>query len=108
MDKDAFLKVRLPERSVEIEGVGTVRVRGLSRVEALDVRNTGGDVDRAEKKIIFYGLVDPTLTEEEVTAWYAAAPAGEIDQLVNPIVELSGLAEGAAKSGVPEVRREPR
>jgi hypothetical protein len=104
MDKDAFLKVRLPERSVEIPGVGTVRVRGLTRAEAVEAKRAGDDVAALEQKIIFFGLVDPPLSESEVESWYSSAPAGEVDLIVNTIVDISALEEGAPKSGVPEVR----
>jgi len=104
IDKEAFLKHRLGESAVDLPGVGIVRVRGLSRAEAFRVQKAG-DPDAMERLVVFLGLVEPRLTEDEVAAWYEAAPAGEIDLLVRPIQELSGLSEGAAKSGLPPVRR---
>lgn len=105
IDKELLLKRRLNEREVEIPGVGTVRVRGLSRAEALACQKVGtSDVGALEQKILHLGLVDPRLTEVEVAEWYAAAPAGEIDPVTTAIQELSGLGEGAGKSDVPGVR----
>lgn len=109
MDKAALLKKRLPERDVEIPGVGVVRVRGLTRAEALDVQKVDQkDPGALERKVLHLGLVDPPLSEAEVQEWYDAAPAGEIDPVTAAIQELSGLAEGAGKSGVQTVRRQPR
>jgi hypothetical protein len=104
MDKETLLKPRLPERDVDIPDVGTVRVRGLSRAEALGIQALGDDTAAVEHRILLLGLVDPKLTAEDVAEFYAAAPAGEIDPIVSAVVELSGLAEGASKSGVPQVR----
>lgn len=110
MDKDLLFKSRLDEADVDIPGVGTVRVRGLSRVEVIAMRKaTDNDPDtldgkRAlviERKLIAAAMVDPKLTESEVARWQDAAPAGELEPVTARISELSGMVEGASKSGVP-------
>ena len=98
MDKETFLKPRLPEADVDIPGVGAVRVRGLSRLEALQIQSGKQDMAALERAVIRLGLVDPALTPDEIDAWYAAAPAGEIVPIVSAIHDLSGLKEGAAKA----------
>lgn len=107
IDREAFLKHRLGERTVELPGVGMVRVRGLSRQEVFEIQKLK-DTEAMERRVVFCALVEPKLSEEDVAAWYENAPAGEIDLIVTPIQELSGLAEGAAKSGVSAVRRRSR
>ena len=107
IDRDAFLKHRLGERVVELPGVGMVRVRGLSRQEVFDLQKIK-DVEQMERRVVFLALVEPKLSEEDIAGWYENAPAGEVDLIVTPIQELSGLAEGAAKSGVPQVRGRQR
>ncbi|MGH9891078.1 MAG: hypothetical protein ACREA0_03670 [bacterium] len=102
MNKEQFLKARLGRREVVLQGVGTVVVRGLSRAEAFRVRECIG-ADAMERKVIELGLLDPSLDADEVLEWYQCAPAGEVDLLSNAIQELSGLTEGAPKSGLPEV-----
>lgn len=104
VDRETFLKARLPERDVDLPGVGTVRVRGLSRAEAMRVRDLRDDLAAAEQLLVTLGLVDPALSAGDVAAWYEAAPAGEIDRLVGPIQELSALGEDAPKSGLPGLR----
>src|SRR5688572_30491197 len=97
IDKATLLKARLAEQEVDIPGVGTVRVRALSRAEALEVQGLGGDVAAIERKILALGMVDPPLTDAEVGEWYAAAPAGELEPVCQAIVAMSGLSEGAPK-----------
>ena len=108
MDKETFLKPRLPEADVELPGVGTIRVRGLSRQEALSLQPLATDTPAMERAIVGLGLVDPALTSAEVDEWYAAAPAGEIAPIVSAIHELSGLKEGAAKAAYKSDGRRPR
>lgn len=108
--KDRLLKTRLPEATVTIEGVGDVRVRGLRRGEVFAIKKaTQGkdDLEAFETKFVAAGMLEPKLTEAEVRRWYKAAPAGEIDPVVDKINELSGLAQGADKSDLPSVRDDP-
>jgi hypothetical protein len=114
MDKDQLLKPRLPEADVEIPGVGTVRVRGLSRDEVLVVRKATDDAyldgPRAltlERKLLAAAMLDPQLTEAEVGQWQKSAPAGELRPVVEKIQELSGMGEEAPKSGLPRPDHRP-
>ncbi|HEX6579217.1 MAG TPA: hypothetical protein VF082_12705 [Jiangellaceae bacterium] len=103
MDKAVLLKRRLREDKVEIHGVGVVMVRGLSRGEADEVvaaREAHG-VLAMERKILAFGMVDPALDEDEVAQWQRAAGTDELNAVIERISELSGMDEGAAKSGVP-------
>lgn len=104
MDKAAFLQRRLPERDVEVPGVGTVRVRGLSRAEALECQKVAGDAGALERKALAFGLVEPALSEDEAAGWYGSATFAELEPILSAIQELSGLSEGAGKSGVQGVR----
>lgn len=96
MDKELLFKPRLPEEDVEIEGVGTVRVRGLSRIEAIHVQAAKGA--EQERRILALGMVEPALTEDEVKLWQKASPAAEIEKVAGRITVLSGLAEDSAKT----------
>lgn len=103
MDKDQLFQPRLPERDVVIDGVGTVRVRGLSRHEAILVQAETGVL--AERKMLHFGMVDPALSEAEVTTWQHASPAGELEPVTLAIADLSGIGEGAAKAAYKSVER---
>lgn len=108
MDKAALFAERLPRAEVEIAGVGVVTVRGLSRAELLlagKLSDQGAAV--MERRMLAYAMVDPAMSEADVERWQSAAPAGEIQPIVAKVNELSGIGQGADKSGVQSVRNEP-
>jgi hypothetical protein len=117
MDKDLLFKPRLPEADVDLPGVGTVRVRGLSRSEQL-LAVKQGDIDAAgnvnitrveaiERRMLVFGMVDPQLTDDEVKRWQRAAPGGELEPVTRKIQELSGMLEGADKAAYKSLRGGP-
>lgn len=67
----------------------TVAIRGLTRAEALRIREAMEDgIDVVEQMTI----AAATGTEiTEVDAWYATAPQDAVEALVNAIAKLSGL-----------------
>ena len=95
MDKATLLARRLPEDDVDVPGVGTVRVRGLSRAEALAANDLDGD--ERETYWLSCGIVDPALTDEEIRQWRGAATYQEIELVADRIAELSGMRETSAK-----------
>lgn len=106
MDKSKLLKDRITVNTTEVEipGVGTVVVRGLSRYELLLAAKNTDDPLVIERRNISFALVDPKLTEAEVEQWQRQSAAGEIGPVTEAIRDLSGLGEGAGKSDVPAVR----
>jgi hypothetical protein len=105
MDKELLFKSRLPEADIDIPGVGTVRVRGLSRVEAMHVQAANG-VEATERRILALGMVDPELTEAEVGQWQKASIASELEPVAQKIAELSGILPESAKETYKSVRDE--
>jgi hypothetical protein len=85
-------------------GDGEVIIRGLTRNEALLVR-AGDNAGEMDNLMISLGMVDPVMTPEDVDAWGEVGDAGTMIRLSNRISELSGMVEGAGKSGVPRARR---
>lgn len=106
MDKELLFKPRLPEADVEVPGVGTLRVRGLNRAEAMHVQAANG-TEATERRILALGLVDPELTEAEVGRWMKAATAGELEPVSRRIAELSGMLDGADKAAYKEFEADP-
>jgi hypothetical protein len=102
--REQLLAERFGVRDYEIPDVGTVRVRPLTRSEALDV--VGREMDKAEQEqlVLSQALIEPKMTMSDVAAWQSTSPAGEIQDLVQFVQQISGLAEGAPKSGVSRVR----
>lgn len=96
MDKEALFKPRLPEGEVDAPGLGTVRVRGLSRAEVLESRT--GNTLTTERRMLAFGMLDPALTEDEVKRWQEAALPAEIESVSRRIAELSGLLEASPRA----------
>ena len=79
-------------RMVDVENVGKVEVRGLTRAEVLSIQGHGElDAAAMERTLLAAAMVDPALTEDEVGEWQTVAPAGELEPISTAIQELSGL-----------------
>lgn len=98
--KERLLTARLAERDVAIEGVGTVRIRALTRAQALSVRNVELERAELERRLLSWAMVDPELSEDEARAWQEASPAGELEVVTDAIAELSGMVETAPKEAM--------
>ena len=98
MDKAKLLAKRgTSQRDVQVD-VGTVKVRGLTRAEVIQCRDeTGKTID---VELIALAMTDPQLTAEEAGIWLETAPAGDYVKVLTAVSELSGLIEGADKSGL--------
>jgi hypothetical protein len=104
VNKEALFAPRLPEQDVEIPGVGTIRVRALTREEALTVRGREMPVDEMERRLLEAALIAPALTKGEVRLWQQACPAGELEPVTNAILELSGMTAEAPKEEMKQFR----
>lgn len=104
--KEALFAPRLTEEDVDVPGVGTVRVRALSRerVLAFRKRELKGGAEEMERVMVAAALVAPELTEDEVGQWQAASTAGELEVVTRVISRLSGLDVEAAKEAVKRFR----
>lgn len=104
MDKKKLLAAgRLPEETVPLPGVGTVKVRGLSRGEVLELRADNRADAEQERRYIAAAMLDPVLTEDEVEQWQKVARNDEFKPVIDAVYRLSGFAEGAQKSDVQSV-----
>ncbi|MGA5306517.1 hypothetical protein [Micromonospora taraxaci] len=97
MDKSALFQPRCPEADVELPGVGTVRVRGLTRAQIIDIAKGTNDGKDMEPLSLSWAFVDPQLTEDEVRQWTQAATFGEVETINKVVNELSGIAGRADK-----------
>lgn len=98
LDKEALLKKRFGEEVVEIPGVGEVRVRALTRGEALAFKDRTDDVARFEQQILALAMVEPQMSEQDIAAWQDASPAGELDGVFRVVLRLSGMEAKADKA----------
>jgi hypothetical protein len=88
------------------DGSGTVIIRGLTRNEAIQIREAPGALGDRDNLLISLGLVDPAMTPEDVAAW--GETPGEfvvMTDLSEAIGVLSGMTEAAGKSRVPATRK---
>lgn len=91
---------------------GPVVLRGLTRGETfrLDKGRELGKLDVAayERHMVSQCMVEPTMTVDDVAAWQEKDIAGgDLADVTDKISELSGLAKGADKSGVPGDGEQP-
>lgn len=95
---DALLNRKANTRDVELPDAGiTVKVRGLTRSEALKVQGIEMDVIEAEVVLIAQAMVDPAMTEDQVRAWQNVSPAGELQLITTAVLELSRMTSSAPK-----------
>lgn len=78
-------------REVTLPSGGSVVVRGLTRAEALGVNGQEMGALEAERVLLALAMVEPSMSEDEVSAWQAAVSAGELQPLVDAVLELSGM-----------------
>lgn len=109
MDKSKLLADRVSDvtDTVEIPGVGTVKIRALSRFEIIKAgQYADGDQLAQERYILSRAMLDPLMGEDDIAAWQKGSMPEEINPVANAINALSGIGKGAAKSDVSEVRDE--
>lgn len=87
----ALPRVPLPTTKLEIGGE-LLEVRGLSRSEAISVGEMANKPNEAEIWVVAKGC---DVDISEAREWREVMPSAVIDQVVNKILELSGL-QGAA------------
>jgi hypothetical protein len=104
LTREEILAKTRGEETVELKSGGSVRVRGLSRNEALAVQECEGTAAR-DNLMISLGMIEPKLSVEDVAAWADAGSAGDAADVGETIGQLSGFREGAGKSGVSRSRR---
>jgi hypothetical protein len=97
ISKEQLLKAALPEAEVDLPGRGAVRVRSLTRAEALRLNQM--EPEDAEVYALTAGLVEPVLTDTEVRTLLEATGATELQPVVDAIMELSGMRQGAQFRG---------
>lgn len=100
-NKNAMMALHLPTGEVELEGIGSVLVRGLSRFEMVEVQQLEDDRQQQDTLALHYGMVEPEMAKDEVIAWRKAGAVMEIESVARKINALSGIGKDAAKSDVP-------
>lgn len=100
LTREQILARKVGKDVVPLPGGGTVAIRALTRDDVLATQQAD-DVAGADNMIISLGLTDPKLSVDEVAQWAANDAAGDLVAVSDAIARISGLKEGAGKSGVP-------
>jgi hypothetical protein len=97
-------RLPLPEDDLTLPNGMKIRLRGLSR-QALFFNGKGTeDSGEIETRNLVSCMVEPKLTRPQAEAFMRSISAGAAGVISKKIRELSGMAEGADKSDVAEVR----
>lgn len=101
LTREDLLKARFGIEPFEIEGLGTVEIRSVSRELVLGLRSQEGltPLER-ERILIAAAMVNPKMNEQDVADWQAASPAGEMEALTERVARLSGMTKDSAKDAV--------
>ena len=103
-DKAALLQAAFAVEHVEVPGKGAVKVRALTRGEALKLHGVELDADELERKLLAQALLEPRLTEAEIGVWQDNSAAGELQAVVEAVIRLSGMEQHALKAAVRQFR----
>lgn len=104
---DALLaETDLDTETMDVDGIGQVTIRSLTRQQAVKVADAEGGVER-EVRILAYGLAEPKLTLEQAATVIQRRSAGQIQGLMEAISRLSGLMEDSQKEARSRFRDEP-
>jgi hypothetical protein len=93
LTKDQLLDaLRTRRQEYELDGVGTIIIEGISVDRFAAVQGDVGDMSTSDalKRICLLGVVEPTLSPEDLEA-LGAADVGTINELSNAILQVSGL-----------------
>lgn len=80
-----------PTQTMNIDGVGLITFRALSRAEVLNARtgNEGKSTLEIERVFVSMAMLDPKLTVDDVAAWQENSPLGELERVTRAIMTLS-------------------
>lgn len=87
--------IQLPSEDFVFSNGETIRIRGLSRAEAIQVASLIGDIAELERKAISCAT---QVSEAEVTTWHSSTPQADVENLVNAISRISGLDISVGKA----------
>jgi len=108
LNAEQALELRVDgEKTIELpSGSGEVIVKSLTKGMMNRIRDAEGIMDgdtinlgKLEPAIFREGMVQPKLTEEQVTEVFEHWPAGDVDAVIQAVAEASGLGEDFQKSG---------
>lgn len=101
---DLFGMAATETADVDLPSGGRVKVRGLTRREQMVIgKASNGDPLEYEPHLLASCVVEPPMSVESAQRFVQNARVGDVSAISDRIRDLSGMSEGAAKSGVPAV-----
>lgn len=88
---------------VELPGLGTVTVRGLTRRESMKLKDQRMSSDELEIELLTLAMVEPAMFRQDVVDWYESGANEEFEILSRKIAELSGMEVRADKEAYKSV-----
>jgi hypothetical protein len=99
LTRDEILARKIGKGVAVLPDGSEVGVRALTRDEVLTAEGQPTGEARSNY-IVSTGMTDPKMSAEDVAAWASGGAAGDLVAVSERIAELSGLKQGADKSGV--------
>lgn len=104
LTRDEILARKTGRGTATLPDGSTVAIRALTQNEVLEMHSLPTPAER-NNFAVSLGMTDPALTVDEVADWAGAGDAGDLVAVIEAIQVLSGLVEGAGKSGPAAARR---
>lgn len=99
LTREQILARKLGKGRATLPDGSTVAIRALTRDEVIQAQEAE-TVAEKDNLIISLGMTDPKLSVDDVAAWAAGGDAGDLVAVSNAIAAISGLEQGAGKSGM--------
>lgn len=90
------------EVDYELDSGLIVRIRPLTRMEAIIIGKRDLATDRKEQAYLAKAMVLPAMTEDDVKRWQMMSSAGEMQELVEQVQVISGMSDKGAKATAKE------
>lgn len=87
------------EEDVELVGLGTVRIRPLTAIEASQLYELTKQPAELALRAVGMALVKPKLTPEQVEQMFSGA-AGKMTPLIQRVMTLAGMGAAEATEGL--------
>lgn len=101
LTREQILSRKIGKGTATLPDGGTVAIRAMTKLEFQRAEATaeelGVDLDAV---VLSIAMTDPALTPADVQEWMGTAPAGDVVAVITAVRDLSGMGEGAGKSGV--------
>lgn len=93
------------EEDFELESGLSVRIRPLTRMEVMLIGKRDLATEKKEQAYIARAMVLPAMTEEDVKRWQVSSAAGDMQNLVERVQEISGMSRKGEKASAKEFPR---